>query len=435
MKVQFNSIFKAANQTKKRYRAMKGSAGSGKSVDVAQDYILKLGDIKYKGSNLLVVRKSESTHKYSTYAELTGAINRIFGEYAEDYWTMKLNPLEITSKVTGNSIIFRGVNDAKQREKLKSINFPHGKLTWIWCEEATELMESDVDILDDRLRGILDNPNLYYQITFTFNPVSATHWIKRKYFDYKSEDIFAHHSTYLSNRFIDEAYHKRMMMRKEQDPEGYKVYGLGDWGETGGIILHNYVIEEFPTDFEYFDELRLTQDFGFNHANAILKVGFKDGELYICKEIYVHELDTSEIITLANKNRLEKYLTMYCDSAEPDRIKMWKKAGYKAIGVKKVPGSVGAQIDYLKQLKIHIHSSCINTISEIQQWKWKKDEKTGLYLDEPVEFMDDAMAALRYSINDKLKIKSDGKYDNDIYKKGVGIKGNMPHRKKGGNVF
>lgn len=437
IKAQFNPIFRDANRTKKRYRAMKGSAGSGKSVNVAQDYILKLGDMKYKGANLLVIRKSEATHKYSTYAELTGAINRIYGEYAEDYWIMKLSPLEITSKVTGNSIIFRGVNDAKQREKLKSINFSHGKLTWIWCEEATELMESDVDILDDRLRGKLDNSNLYYQMTFTFNPVSATHWIKRKYFDFVSEDIFNHHSTYLTNRFIDEAYHKRMMMRKEQDPEGYKVYGLGDWGETGGIILHNYSIHEFPTEFEYFDEMRLSQDFGFNHADAILKIGFKDGELYICSEIYVHELDTSEIISIANKNNLEKYLTMYCDSAEPDRIKMWKKAGYKATGVVKKPGSVGAQIDYLKQLKIHIHPSCVNTISEIQQWKWKKDEKTGLYLDEPVEFMDDAMAALRYSINDKLRYTNNTPYDKSVYQKGKGVVKNTtadPYGRKS-NVF
>ncbi|OOM72903.1 phage terminase large subunit [Clostridium puniceum] len=420
VKAQFNPIFKEANLTRKRYRAMKGSAGSGKSVNVAQDYILKLGDMKYKGANLLAVRKSESTHKYSTYAELTGAINRIYGEYADRYWIMKLSPLEITSRVTGNSIIFRGVNDSKQREKLKSINFPNGKLVWIWCEESTELMESDVDILDDRLRGILDNPNLYYQITYTFNPVSASHWIKRKYFDYKSDDIFTHHSTYQSNRFIDEAYHRRMMMRKEQDPEGYKVYGLGDWGETGGIILHNYKIEEFSTEFEMFDNMRLSQDFGFNHANAILRNGFKDGELYICNEIYVHELDTSEIIEIANRRRFEKNLRMYCDSAEPDRIKMWRKAGYNATGVKKLPGSVKAQIDYLKQLKIHIHPSCVDTIKEIQQWKWKKDEKTGLYLDEPVEFMDDAMAALRYSINDKLKITSDGKYSDEIYAKGKG---------------
>ncbi|HBE9589079.1 TPA: phage terminase large subunit, partial [Clostridioides difficile] len=87
----------------------------------------------------------------------------IYGKQADKYWKTTLNPLEIKSKVTGNSIIFRGVNDAKQREKLKSINFSKGKLTWVWCEEATELMESDIDILDDRLRGILTNPNLYYQ--------------------------------------------------------------------------------------------------------------------------------------------------------------------------------------------------------------------------------------------------------------------------------
>ncbi|HDN2514087.1 TPA: PBSX family phage terminase large subunit [Clostridioides difficile] len=403
VKIDFNPAFKGANFTKKRYRAMKGSAGSGKSVNVAQDYILKLGDKKYQGANLLVVRKSEATHKYSTYAELTGAINRIYGKQADKYWKTTLNPLEIKSKVTGNSIIFRGVNDAKQREKLKSINFSKGKLTWVWCEEATELMESDIDILDDRLRGILTNPNLYYQMTFTFNPVSATHWIKRKYFDYKNDDIFTHHSTYLQNRFIDEAYYRRMQMRKEQDPEGYKVYGLGEWGETGGAILKNYVIHEFPTEFEYFDNMRLSQDFGFNHANAILRIGFKDGELYICNEIYVHEMDTSEIIKIANSRGLEKTLFMYCDSAEPDRIKMWKSAGYKAKGVKKGPGSVKAQIDYLKQLRIHVHPSCINTIKEMQQWKWKQDERTGLYLDEPIEFMDDAMAALRYSVDNKLK--------------------------------
>ncbi len=108
------------------------------------------------------------------------------------------------------------MKDDGQREKVKSITFDRGKLTWIWIEEATELYEADVDILDDRLRGNLDfNLSLYYQMTFTFNPVSATHWIKAKYFDVTHPDIFTHQSTYLQNRFIDEAYHRRMMMRKE----------------------------------------------------------------------------------------------------------------------------------------------------------------------------------------------------------------------------
>lgn len=405
-KIKFNRVFKEYNQTRCRYRLAKGSAGSGKSVDTAMDFILKLSDKKYRGANLLVVRQTEASHKDSTFAELVGAINRM-GLTA--FWSYTKMPLTLTCKTTGNSIIFRGFNDMRARERVKSISFPSGKLVWIWCEEATELQESDVDILDDRLRGQLDNPNLYYQMTFTFNPVSASHWIKRKYWDYESEDIFRCHSTYLDNQFNDEAYHKRMMMRKEQDPEGYQIYGLGNWGESGGLILHNYVIEELPKEFERYDTLHYAQDFGFNHANCILEVGFKDDEIYILREIYVHEKDTDEIIQIANEKQFDKKKIMYCDSAEPDRIKMWCKAGYKARPVKKEQGSVKAQIDYLKQHKIHIDGSCLNTIKEIQQWKWQKDKVSGQYTDEPVNIFDDAMAALRYCIepyrqqNKKLK--------------------------------
>mgnify|MGYP003438380746 FL=1 len=46
-----------------------------------------------------------------------------------------------------------------------------------------------------------------------------------------------------------------MLMRKEQDPEGYKIYGLGEWGELGGLILTNYVVEDLKTGFEYYDNV------------------------------------------------------------------------------------------------------------------------------------------------------------------------------------
>lgn len=403
--VGFNRNFKEFNECKKRYRLAKGSAGSGKSVNIAQNFIIKLGDPKYKGANLLCVRKVDTTNKDSTYAELKSAIYKIYGDKVGLFWQIKSNPMELISKITGNKVIFRGMKDDGQREKVKSITFDVGKLTWIWIEEATELYEADVDILDDRLRGDLSfNPFLYYQITFSFNPVSATHWLKAKYFDIKSDDIYTHQSTYLQNRFIDEAYHRRMMMRKERDPDGYRIYGLGEWGETGGLILTNYVIEDFNTSSDRFDYMVNSQDFGFNHANCIGEVGFKDGEIYLCRELYVFEKDTSEIIQLAD-GKFQKRITMYCDSAEPDRIRMWQKAGYRACPVKKELNSVKAQIDYLKQHTIHIHPSCVNTIKEIQQWKWRKDEKTNTFTDEPVNFFDDAMAMLRYSIEQERKGK------------------------------
>lgn len=400
--VQMNSSFREPDMSRKRYIVMKGSAGSGKSVDTAQHYILRL--MKDERRNLVCIRKSDVTNRDSTYAELTGAIYRMFGDKASTYWAIKQSPLQLTCRINGNQIIFRGMNDDRQREKLKSITFQRGKLTDVWIEEATELTQADVEIIDDRLRGELPEGQ-FYQIRMTFNPVSKSHWIKRVFFDRSDPNVLTHHSTYLDNRFIDAAYHDRMQRRKEVDPEGYLIYGLGEWGEVGGLILTNYIIEEFDQSPERFDYMVNAQDFGYNHADCIGAVGFKDGELYLCRELYVFEKDTDEIIRLAD-GKFEKHVTMYCDSAEPDRIKMWKKAGYRAVPVKKEPGSVHAQIDYLKQHKIHIHPSCVNTIKEIQQWKWQRNEKTGEYSDEPVPFMDDAMAMLRYSIERERRGKA-----------------------------
>lgn len=401
--IKANRVFKAPDQSQKRYIVMKGSAGSGKSVDTAQHYILRL--MSDPGRNLLCVRKSDVTNRDSTFAELQGAIFRMFGERYKKYWYINSSDMRLECIANHNQIFFRGVNDEKQREKLKSIAVKRGKLTDVWIEEATELTQSDFEIIDDRLRGELPEGQ-FYQIRLTFNPVSSSHWIKKHFFDRADPDVFTHHSTYKDNRFIDDAYYRRMERRKEVDPDGYRIYGLGEWGEVGGLILTNYVIEEFDTSPERFDYMVNSQDFGYNHADCIGEVGFKDGELYLCREIYEFEKDTGELIDLANKKGFNKALTMWCDSAEPDRIKMWRKAGYRAKGVKKEPNSVKAQIDYLKLHKIHIHPSCVNTIKDIQQWKWKKNDKTNEYLDEPVNFFDDAMAMLRYSIEEERKPKA-----------------------------
>ena len=404
LNVKANPCFKEVNQSKKRYIVMKGSAGSGKSVDTATNYILRL--MKDKGRNLVCIRKSDITNRDSTYAELTGAIYRMFGSHADKYWSVKQSPLQLTCRHNGNQIIFRGVNDEKQREKLKSITFQRGKLTDVWIEEATELTQADFEIIDDRLRGELP-AGQFYQIRMTFNPVNKNHWIKRVFFDIPDENVLTHHSTYLMNSFIDEAYKQRMERRRLVDPEGYQIYGLGEWGEIGGLILHNWEVADVSKNLADYDDIAIGQDFGFNHANAILLLGIKDDNIYILDEIYLFEKDTAEIIQEAIAHALPQNRTMWCDSAEPDRIQMWQKGGYYlAEGVNKggSAGSVKAQIDWLKQRKIFVHPHCTNTIKELQQWKWKKDERSGEYLDQPVPFQDDAMAALRYGVEGWRKV-------------------------------
>lgn len=395
---------------------MKGSAGSGKSVDTAQNYILRL--MQDKGRNLVAMRKSDITNRDSTFAELTGAVYRMFGDKSDLYWKINRSPQMLTCRSNGNQIIFRGMNDDRQREKLKSITFPKGKLTDVWLEEATEFTQADLEIIDDRLRGELPEGQ-FYQIRMTFNPVNKNHWIKKVFFDIPDPNVLTHHSTYLTNRFIDEAYKQRMERRKKVDPEGYQIYGLGEWGEIGGLILNNWETQDISQNINDYDDFAIGQDFGFNHANAILLLGWKDGDIYILRELYGFEKDTAEWIAEANNAGVPKNRVMWCDSAEPDRIKMWKDAGYRAKGVDKggSAGSVKAQIEWLKGStdpndkskvigrKIYVHPSCTNTIKELQQWKWKRDDRTGEYLDQPVAFQDDAMAALRYGVEGWRKMK------------------------------
>lgn len=289
-KVGFNKNFKEVNESRKRYIVMKGSAGSGKSQNVSQSLAIKLSDMKYKGANLLCVRKIDDSNRESTFAQLKKAIYTIFGDRWEEVWEIKNSPISLRCKTTGNTVIFRGMKDEGQRERVKSITNDNGNITWIWVEEATELTEEDVDILDDRLRGKLDNPNLYYQMILTFNPVSATHWIKSKFFDEPDENTLLHSSTYLQNRFIDEQYHIRMEKRKKRDPEGYRVYALGEWGMLGGQFFNNFkesvhVIKPFkiPKNWTRFR----CMDWGSYHPYACYWVAVDfDGTLYVYRELY-----------------------------------------------------------------------------------------------------------------------------------------------------
>lgn len=107
--VQMNPGFKEVDRSRKRYIVMKGSAGSGKSVDTAQNYILRL--MQDPGRNLLCVRKADVTNRDSTFAELQGAIFRMFGEQYKRYWHINSSNMIMECKINRNQIIFRGYID------------------------------------------------------------------------------------------------------------------------------------------------------------------------------------------------------------------------------------------------------------------------------------------------------------------------------------
>ena len=223
----FNEVYLPSLYEKKRYLIFYGGAGSGKSYFIAQRFIMKLLDSRM--CNLLVVRAYANTNKISTYALMRQVIEKWnMGKYFKCYD----GEVKIRCLITGNTAIFKGLDDS---EKLKSVTFPKGELTDIWVEEASEIAnEQDFNQLDVRLRG----KGVKKQITVSFNPIDVNHWLKKKFFDKKSREVYICHTTYKDNKFLDKDYIALLESYKTTDPYYYSVYCMGVWGVYGKTVFH-----------------------------------------------------------------------------------------------------------------------------------------------------------------------------------------------------
>ncbi|MDQ1329734.1 MAG: Phage terminase, large subunit, family [Candidatus Poribacteria bacterium] len=372
-----------------RYLLLYGGAGSGKSHFAAQKLLVRIIMSMKRGykEKFLVLRKTQPAVKKSVFALLKHYI-----EQWELGGITAINKTDMTFTFEGGSeVICGGLDDP---EKLKSIE----GVTSVWLEEPTELVREDFLQADLRLRG--ETPS-YKQIIFTFNPISWTSWLHSHFFESTQESSHICHSTYKDNRFLDREYVKVLESLKDQDETYYQIYCQGLWGILQDLIFTNWKSEYIPTDDQYYDSILNGLDFGFNHPSALLRVGLKDNELYIFDELYERGLTNNQLIPLV-KAKVPSSQVITADSAEPARIEEFKQAGVKIKPSIKGAGSVKADIDWVKRHKIHVHPRCVNTIKELSGYKYKKD-KNGNTIDEPVPFNDDAMAALRYSIEELVK--------------------------------
>jgi phage terminase large subunit len=243
----FNDVYLPFLDDDSRYLVFYGGAGSGKSVFIAQRYIYRL--LTRPLCNVLVVRQVAETNRDSTFALLTQVINR-WG--LTRYFKINRSNLQIVCTATGNTIIFKGLDDP---EKLKSITFPRGELTEVWIEEATEALEESLNQLDFRLRG----GNTKKQTVLSFNPISVNHWLKKRFFDKKSPKVKVLKTTYKDNKFLSKEDIELYESYKEIDPYYYAVYCLGEWGVYGKTVFKAINVQEQlnkeikPVKVGYFD--------------------------------------------------------------------------------------------------------------------------------------------------------------------------------------
>lgn len=256
--VHINDAFIPFIQSEHRYVILYGSAGSGKSVSVAQKIVMRClsetgtEDNPFK-HRIAVIRKYKTSLKQSVYEQIKSVCISMgiqdFVSFNESYMNFKFS--------NGAEIFCGGLDDS---EKLKSL-----MATSAWVEEATEIEESDFEQLDLRFRGMAQ---YYKQLILSFNPIDETHWIKKKFFDNRDDSMaFIMHSTYKDNLFIDDQYKHVLEERFKFDENQYRIYVLGEWGriKTGSEYYFNFRQEKHVSaNVKYISGLPLHISFDFN---------------------------------------------------------------------------------------------------------------------------------------------------------------------------
>jgi len=389
VELEINKVYLPFLDNDKRYEIFYGGAGSGKSRFIAQKKIIQhMRDTRRK---TLVVRKVGRTIRESAFAELKIVI---YQHDLTQYFRIPKGKTDFDIMgPNGNQFVFTGLDDA---EKLKSIV----GITDVWVEEASEITEEDFNQLDLRLRGKTPFPK---QITLTFNPISALSWLKKRFFDISDPNVSTLKTTYKDNRFLDDEYIEVLEGLERKDYTYYQIYTLGNWGVLGNLVYSNYVVEDFPREDDHYSSVYAGVDFGFNDPSAVVKIGWKDDELYILDELYRKGLTNTELMQeIEDSKVVSKNHHLTGDSAEPARIKEFRQKGYDIRGAEKAKDSVKFGIDWIKRHRIHIHSSCQNFLNEIQSYKYRED-KDGNVLEEPVDMSNHLMDAMRYALEPLIK--------------------------------
>lgn len=261
-------------------------------------------------------------------------------------------------------------------------------------------------MLDESIRGAVpEGSGLFKQITLTLNPWNEHHWIKKRFFDADpDDDILAMTTNYLCNEWLDKADLKVFETMRKQNPRRYKVAGLGEWGIVDGLVYENWEEKLFS-----IEEVRKVKgirtvfglDFGYTNDPSALFCGFIDQSsktIWVFDEMYEPGMSNEAIAgEIARMGYGKEKIT--ADSAEPKSIDRLRELGLKGIRkARKGKDSINNGIDFLQDYHIIVHPRCVNFLTEISNYTWDTDTKTGKKLNRPIDDFNHLMDAMRYAV-------------------------------------
>jgi phage terminase large subunit len=230
-----------------------------------------------------------------------------------------------------------------------------------------------------------------YRTYIDYNP-NAEFWVHEKVLKLPNVAYFI--SNYTHNPFISESITESIERLQFQDPQLWRVYGLGQTGKIEGLVFDYKIVDSMP---QYLNKEAYGLDFGFtNDPTTLIHCGISDGKIYSREVIYQKGLTNSDINNLLRSNNISKNSIIFADSADPKSIQELKLYGWNIRPADKGPDSISYSISLLKQYgTINITKDSINFIKEAKAYKWK-EERSGNRTNQPIDAFNHAWDATRY---------------------------------------
>ena len=196
-----------------------GSSGGGKSR-IACEKVHAFA-MHYANSMCVIARKTMTAHLNTSLLFMQSSV---IGPDPRVHWKRDGSRFEYDN---GSVVAFVGFDSEESRKKIRSIG-KRGGLDFVWVEEATELQESDFNIILSRMRG---NAAGWRQIMLTTNPETPLHWIYRRL-------IVGGEAKVYYSKALDNPYNPKEYINTLQQMTGLDKLRLAEglWIQASGVV-------------------------------------------------------------------------------------------------------------------------------------------------------------------------------------------------------
>jgi phage terminase large subunit len=379
-RIKTNKVFRHLEESTAKIVVQQGGTRSGKTYNILLWIIFSYCQ-KNEGKIITICRK--------TYPALRGTVMRDFLTILKDHEIYSEEDHSKTAseyKLNGNTIEFISL-DMPQKIRGR-------KRDLLFANEANELNFEDWQQLLFRTNE---------KVIIDFNPSEEFHWIYDHVLPRKDVEFFQ--TTYKDNPFLGAEIKAEIERLKEIDENYWRVYGLGERGQSRSLVYTFTTIKEIPKEAKL---VSYGLDFGYSSdPTSLVRTYILGDDMYVDELLYRTGMTNQDIANEMKALGLDRSNEVFADSAEPKSIEEIYRMGWNVKPT--IKGSINIGIDIIRRYKLHATESSFNLIKELRNYKYIED-KNGHMTNKPVDNFNHALDALRYSVVNKISQSHLGRY-------------------------